>query len=202
MSIRESIVETVEAKVAAVPRVYVVASILVVGMVLGLLIGWRLWRPSAPVIEGPAAAVALPKTGAIAIERDPKAAVPPKVSAAAKELNPKAKLTRAATLTVQPTQVGCAPVTVDLGTVAMPDHTERLVARSDGATITGGIDIPIATAQVVKEMKWAAGASYSPVDRAYGVFIDRDLGPFRLSAELRQSTAQGVTAVFRAGVRF
>lgn len=185
-----------------IPCNYLALSALVLGVVAGLSSGWWLWRPKPAPVETAAAAIQLPKSGAMVIERNPAAAVPPKIVAATKELNRKAKLTRAATITVQPTQPDCDPVEIELGLVKLPDNTSRIVTTSDNATVTGGVDIPVATEQVVKEMKWAAGASFDVRERSYGVFVDRDFGFLRVSAEIRQSKEQGATAIVRAGVRF
>lgn len=181
---------------------YFALAAMVLGITGGLVCGWWLWKPHHAPVEAPAVAVQLPKSGAVAIERKPSASVPPKIAAAANELNRKAKLTRAATITVQPAQADCDPVELELGIVKLPDDTQRVILRSDNATITGGVDIPLATEQVVKELKWAAGASYDPVERTYGVFLDRDLGLLRLSAEVRQSHERGATALVRMGIRF
>lgn len=191
-----------EAEATVNTCLYFALAALVMGITFGLLGGWWLWRPRPTPTEAPAAAVQLTKSGAVAIERKPEAVVPPKIAAAVKELNRKAKLTRAATITVQPTQAGCDAIDIELGVVKLPDDTSRVVVRSDDATVTGGVDIPTAKEQVVKELKWAAGASYDPVERTYGVFIDRDLGPVRLSAELRQYKERGATALVRVGIRF
>lgn len=191
-----------EAEATAHTCLYFALAALVAGLTGGMLVGWKLWHPRPAPVETHAAAVQLPKSGATAIERQPSATPPPKIVAAAKELNRNAKLTRAATITVQPKQAGCDPVDIELGLAKLPDDTSRMMVRSDNATITGGMDIPTATEQVVRELKWAAGASYDVRERSYGVFIDRDFGPLRVSAEIRQSSEQGATAIVRAGLRF
>jgi hypothetical protein len=172
------------------------------GIAVGLILGWWLWHPRQAPIETYAPAVVLSKSDSYVPERNPAAPVPPTIRAAARELNPKAKLTRAATITVQPKDESCKPVDVELGVVTMPDKTQRIIARSDDGEITGGVDIPITPEEIRRELKWAAGASYSPIDRTYGAFIDRDIGPFRLSIEGRQSKEYGATALVRIGVRF
>lgn len=177
---------------------------LVIGFTGGLLVAWQLWHPRPAPIETHASAVQLPKSGAIAIERKPSATPPPKIAAAAKELNRKAKLTRATTLTVQPTQAGCDPLDIDLGLVKLPDNTSRMVVRSDNATVTGGTDMPIITEQVIKEMKWAVGAAYSPDQRTYGAAVDYDFSRVRIGGTLRTlpDRAKGVSSEVRFLIRF
>lgn len=84
----------------------------------------------------------------------------------------------------------------------MPDQTLRLIARAEGASVSGGIDIPIAGARS-SQFRWAAGALYDPIDKRYGAFVDRDLGRLRLGIDLMQDSRQdGLAAVVRVGVRF
>jgi len=42
----------------------------------------------------------------------------------------------------------------------------------------------------------------SPITRGYGVFVDRDLGPFRVGAEVNQSESYGLDFRIKAGLRF
>lgn len=95
----------------------------------------------------------------------------------------------------------CAPVTVDLGLVRMPDRTRRVVATSPDGEILGGVDIPIEDVRMPRALRWSAGITYAPQYREFGAFVDRDLGPLRVGLELQQRR-EGLTAMARAGIRF
>jgi hypothetical protein len=112
-----------------------------------------------------------------------------------------AKLARAAEITLQPKQPNCEPLKLELGTVKLSDGTQRLIARSDQATITGGVDIPIEN-RAEHAQKWAAGALYDPLNDRYGAFVDRDLDRLRFGVDVMQDDRNGVTAIVRAGIRF
>jgi hypothetical protein len=188
----------------------------------GLILGYFLWH-HAPVVEGEAIARDLP-SGAKALQRDPSTPVPPPVARAATELH--GKLERAGSITVQskpivhqappvaaagipaqevshpqPQACSCAPVTVDFGLVRMPDDTRRVVATSQDGEVVGGIDIPVASAQPARVLRWAAGVAYEPRRREYGAFIDRDLGPLRLGVQVERRNGSTATWV-RAGIRW
>ncbi len=183
-------------------------------LLLGLLAGWFLWHPvSKPETSAPEQPL---NSGGIIVRREPEAPIPKPVKRAAKEAG--GKLERSVSVTVQPEMgtvqphVGsadanqgepctCNPVTVGLGLVRMPDRTRRVVATAQGGEILSAIDIPIDPAPYAKSLKWAAGATYDPLHREFGAFVDRDLGPFRLGLELQQRDG-GLAAVVRAGVRF
>jgi hypothetical protein len=193
-------------------------------VLVGLLIGWWLWHPHDAVVEGHAAAIDLPSGGHV-IERVPDAPIPEAVPQAVKELGHGAKLERVISLTVktkplndpftdsvngtafgsvvQPRAPECAPVHIDLGLVRMPDSTHRVIATSDGQ-ILQSVDIPVDSPAVQRQLKWAIGAAYDAVNKRYGGFIDRDLGPFRFGVEILQPAAseRAFTAVAKIGIRF
>lgn len=185
-------------------------------LLLGLLIGWWLWHPKAAPVESAAPAIIL-KGGGQVLQRQPSAPVPQIIKQAVQQL-PGAKLERAAVISVKPklapataaTSPGtiststCAPMDVDLGYVSMPDGTHRIIATSSDGTITGGMDIPTQPTMLPASTKWAAGALYDAVDKRYGGFIDRDVGPFRVGLEVLQPIAgqHSFTAVARIGIRF
>lgn len=104
----------------------------------------------------------------------------------------------------------CPPVTVDMSLVKMPDNTRRVIASSPDGDVVGGLDIPIEPGKPPDEKKWAVGLTASVTSgMGFGVFVDRDMGPFRVGAEVNNiySTNQGVRlggiqAVIKAGIRF
>lgn len=198
------------------------------GFLLALLLGWSIWHVE-PVREGPAFERPLP-SGGIIVRRDPEAPAPADTKRAAREAG--GKLERAVSIKVQPKAApaapatlqdslkveqvsdhspdaenmvcSCAPVTVDLGLVRMPDQTRRVVATSPDGVILDAVDIPIDTAAPARAARWAAGVTvgYTTTGRQeYGAFLDRDLGPLRLGVEVGQREG-GAAVVLRAGVRF
>lgn len=177
------------------------------GLILGLGIGWFLWRPEPPVVEPHAPAIEL-KNGGLVLEREPEARAPILVVDAIKELGRGAELERAVSVTVKPKEkatdeIQCPPVTLDLGIVKMPDETRRVIATSPDGEIIGGLDIPTAPAKSFKQLKWAAGAVYDPQYKDYGAFVDRDIGPFRVGVEVIKSRVDGdLTGLVRVGIRF
>lgn len=179
-------------------------NIAALGMAIGLMLGWWLWHPRAAAIEAAAPAVALPKSQTTVIERKPSEPVPERVKAAVKELGKGAKLERAVKLTVQPTgETDCKKIDLELGIVRMPDETQRVIARSNDGEIVGGVDIPIAAQPLPRNLKWSAGGAYDVAARRYGIYVDRDLGPFRLGADVMRRTEEtGLTAIIRIGIRF
>lgn len=169
-----------------------------VTLALGLVGGWWIrGSGSERIVEVPAAAIQL--SSATVLERQQQR-VPAAILTAAKEVKG-AKLVRAAEISLQPKQPNCEPLKLELGTVRMSDGTQRLIARSDQATITGGVDIPIG-ASTERAPLWAAGALYDPVRARYGAFVDRDLGRLRLGVDVMQDDREGLTAVARVGIRF
>jgi hypothetical protein len=195
-------------------------------LLAGLLLGWWIWHPRA-IFEPAAPAEFLPSGGQV-LERDPGAAAPADVSTAARELG--GTLERSISVTVQPNPMptpapptslpshppgnaedvaapaagcSCAPVTVDLGLVRMPDRTRRVVATSRDGEILGGLDVPIDLAPA-RATRWAAGVTVAFTNtgqRHYGGFVDRDLGPLRLGVEVGQRDG-GAAVSLRAGIRF
>lgn len=194
-------------------------------LLAGFLLAWWIWR-DVPVVEPPAPAVQLP-SGGLVLERAPEAPVP---SAAAEDARAAGgRLDRAISITVQPRPVSlappaampphppgnaeaaaapaptciCEPVTVDLALVRMPDDTMRVTARARGGELLGGIDVPVVSRAPTRVTRWAAGLTVSmdmSQRRAFGVFLDRDVGRLRLGLELSQR--DGGTATARVGWRW
>src|SRR3989304_5657602 len=81
------------------------------------------------------------------------------------------------------------------------ERAVKVGGKSNGE-ILAGVDIPVESARPVSEPKWAAGLTMSPITRGYGVFVDRDLGPFRVGAEVNQSESYGLDFRIKAGLRF
>lgn len=184
------------------PKLIIV--IVVLAIILAFIIGWKLWHKT-PVIET-YATEQHQKDGSVVLERKPDVA-----AKSTHEIPKGGKVERIVKLEVKskPVQVradaqaaDCPPVKVDLSLVRMPDETRRVIASSSTGEVFAGVDIPVESAFIRKEPKWAAGLTVSPINRSYGVFIDRDLGPFRIGAEVNQSDTHGLDFRLRAGLRF
>lgn len=215
------------------------AVILGVGIAVGLGIGWRLWRPTpAPVPTYQPAVQQQDGSQVLEVKPDPAAKPPHQIPHGATvedqvhlvvQPNPPADPVSplpsgsaasaagdgsettagqpGAVVTVRPP---CPPVTVDLSLLRMPDGTRRVVASSPDGKILGAVHVPVEAAKPQpKTLRWAAGGLWNPADRTYGGFLDRDLGPLRLGAEVYQ-VREPVTAggrvswagMLRLGVRF
>jgi len=181
---------------------------------LGLVLGWYFFRPAPPKQEF-YAPPAVQDDGSKVLEKKPQASAKPphKVPEGAKverivKIVVRSKPEKAPAATQEgrgeaetPLKADCPPVKVDLSLVRLPDESRRVIASSPNGEIVGGVDIPVESARVYKELKWAAGVSYNPLDRGFGAFLDRDLGPFRLGAEVNQ-IKDGFDTRVKAGMRF
>ena len=162
-----------------------VTVLFVVGLASGLGLGWKLWKPSAPVVDTYAPPVRN-QDGSLLLERKPETP-----EQAAKEIPtptiPKGgKVERQIEVVVQPTRpaspsqgqetpaVGqnkpnswsepppCPPIRVDIALVLMPDQTRRVVVSSPDGKVVGGVDIPERPEPALpKVLKSAAGLEYS-----------------------------------------
>ena len=175
----------------------------VAGVVLGLLAAWYLWSPDQPPPDTPAPAQEIAPTkaaphGALVLERAPNKNVKPA------PLPPKHKAERVAKATVQSDKrPDCPPLTIDMTLARAPDGSQRVIASSPDGAVIGGMDVPVGPpAGVVRNLPWAAGASYAPEHRGYGGWIDRDMGPFRLGVELNQDREDRLEFRAKLGVRF
>lgn len=176
-----------------------VASVLGIGIVLGLTLGWNLWKPKPPAVERYAREETL-TDGSKVFEKKPQADAKPsheipkgavveriiKVEFLPKEDTLHANGESQGTLRPVP-----LPFTLDMSLVRMEDGTTRVVSHSNDVVITGGTDIP--TVNVAEHTKhvWAAGAVYGATawgDKAVGVFLDRDFAFVRTGVELTKNT--------------
>jgi hypothetical protein len=189
------------------------------GAIAGFLLAWWIWRPVSP-IETAAPAVTLP-SGAVVAERVPDAPLPPVAAEAAREL--RGEVARAGSVTVQPRTPDAAPsetpaagsavpaalclckpdpITLDWTMTTLRDGSSRMSWYTDDGEITGATDIPVSTVSVRRERPWAAGASWTPGKREYGLWATRDVGPFVIGAEVQQRGREGLVGMVRAGIRF
>ena len=198
-------------------------------LILGLLIGYWLYRPALGPVETPASAVRQPDNSLVVERRpDPKPGpAPHTLPAGGREerririiVNPRPVSGPSSTAGSAPTRVIppssngaacppcgadgliCPPVRVDLSLVRMPDQTRRVVASSPDGEVVGGLDVPIERERIRRELRWAAGGTYDPMARTWGGFVERDLGPFRIGFEAHQERPTGAAARVMVGVRW
>lgn len=144
----------------------------------GLGTGYKLYRPGRVAPEGPAFEQKVP--GGKILERDPdrKVAPPPVI--------PKgAKIDRQVQLTVEPTTE--APVDLTLTLLTLKDGSRRAEVTTPNGTILKGVDIPVPNRAAREPLRWAVGGIYGP--NSYGIFVDRDFGPFRTGVEVTRNRA-------------
>lgn len=168
---------------------------------------WWIMRP-VPVIET-AAPEKRQADGSLILERQPTTP-----TAQPKQQTPRrAKVERIASVTVQPDAPSpaagkpCPPVTVDLSLIRERDGGRRILASSPDGQVVGGLDIPVEMNTMPKAKRWAAGLSWSPIEKTYGAWGERDVEiPFvnlaaRIGADVNQASS-GVDARIRVGVAF
>lgn len=168
---------------------------------LGLTAGWWIYRPH--VAPEPPAPEARQSDGSLILRRDASAKPDlPKLPAGS-------RATRHASVTVRPIPLEAAPagcpvcpdVRVDLTTVEQPDGSRRVVAASPDGSVIGGVDIPLEGRSVQTAKKWAAGGYYSPLDKGFGGWVSRDLGPWVIGAQAGVAEKQ-VDVRGYVGIRF
>lgn len=169
--------------------------------VAGLFFGLCFRAEPVHVIEASAPAVRQ-SDGSLILERKPDAS-----AVAPMQIPAAAKVERLAKVTVKPrpvasaaSAVDCAPVSLDLALVKMPDDSRRMIANSPDGEVVAGFDLPVLPTILANPPKWSAGLSYSD-QRKVGAWLDRDIGRAVVGVAVRQSD-RGLRAEARLGWRF
>jgi hypothetical protein len=188
-------------------HIIVGAICLVLGIAIGLGIGWKLYKPEL-IVETPQPEQVLEDLNVVVLQRLPENVAPPipvEIKKGAKKAG--GKLERAASITIQPkpTEEGCEceEVTVDIGVVDTGEG-KRIITHTDDGTILGGTDIPLEPYAKAKEIKWEVGAVV-PLENPEGVggYVSRKVGPFSVGLQAMQPSAEeGWTAMATLGLRF
>jgi hypothetical protein len=98
---------------------------------------------------------------------------------------------------------GATDVRIDWSLIRDDAGGQRVVVSSPDASILGAIDTPIIPALIPAPPRlWAAGVSYDPFNDRPGAWVERDLGPVRVGADLMAGERGGVRALVRVGWRF
>jgi hypothetical protein len=191
---------------------------LVVGLMSGITLEYAILKPK-PTKTEPTASAVRQSDGSLELERNPNSTpvvphVLPKGSTLEREVQVMIKLGRVTPPTTQsdsspkgiaPEAAPCPDVHMDLSLVRMPDSTERVIVSSPDGDVVGGLDMPVDIARQARDLKWTVGGTWNPAGKTIGFFVDRDLGPFRVGAEVFQVRGmQGITwaGQIKAGVRF
>lgn len=176
------------------------ALILAAGFVLGAWLTWWQFRPLT-VIESAAPAVRQ-VDGSLVAERSPGAIpVIAAVPAGTKPVRTAEIRVKAKPAAGSGAGCSCDPVTVNTTLVRERDGAQRLVVSSPDGEVVGAVDSPLEPLQIQRPAPWAAGATYGTGERA-GMFLDRDVGPFRVGAEVDQTGGDDWQARVRVGWRF
>lgn len=190
----------------------------IASMILGILIGmgaaWQMWKPKPPIVETYAPEV-IQKDGSKELARHPMT-----LKEAAKVVKipvvpDGAVVERVESLTITSPSLPVSPgeiappsrvTKLTLSLIRTPNGMRRVVAASPDGVVEG-LDIPIEPDKPApKSLKNAAGGSYYPGDRTYGLWVSRDIGPLVVGAEVfQQRPALGsptLAGVLRVGIRF
>lgn len=183
---------------------------LVIGIAIGLALGWKLYRPTQ-IIETAQPEQVLEDLNIVVLQRLPENVAPPipkTVKQAAKKIG--GKLERAGGITVKPeptpespAECECEEVKIDFGLVDTGDG-KRVVATAEGGKIIGGYDIPLEPYTAVKALKWEVGAVV-PVENPEGIgaYVSRKVGPFSVGIQAAKPfKEEGYTAMATIGIRF
>lgn len=175
------------------------ALLLAAGFVLGALLTWWQFRPLT-VIETAAPAVRQ-VDGSLVAERAPgvipvAAAVP----TGTKPLRTAEIRVKAKPVAGSGAGCSCDPVTVNT-TLVRESGGQRLVVSSPDGEVVSAVDSPLEPLQIQRQTLWAVGATYGTGARS-GMFLDRDVGPFRVGAEVDQAGGGDWQARVRLGWRF
>ena len=192
-------------------HIIVGAICLIVGIAIGLGIGWKLYKPTE-ILETAQPEQVLEDLNVVVLQRLPENVAPPvpkEIKKAAKKVG--GKLERAATVVIQPVPTPespadceCEEVKVDLGLVDTGEGKRILATTDGGAKIVASYDIPLEPYTVAKETKWEVGLVV-PVENYEGTggYVARKVGPFSVGLQAMQPSAEeGWTAMATVGIRF
>ena len=175
------------------------AFLLLVVAALAGTVGYTLGAANAPVQEVVRYAPAVRQQDASLIaERVPDPDPPPPPHRLPEG---SAEVRRVAT-TARPHE-GVTDVRIDWSLIRDDAGGQRVVVSSPDAAILGAIDTPIIPALIPAPPRlWAAGVSYDPFHDRPGAWVERDLGPIRVGADVLAAEHGGVRALVRVGWRF
>lgn len=195
-----------------------VAGVAIAGMIVGLLLGWKLWGgdPKPRPVET-YAKKETQKDGSIIAERKPgalqPAAIIPKGAVVERVVQVKVKSATPTADTGTPgsgeLSATAGATTLDLALVQLEDGTHRAILSSPYGTIQEAVDSPLSTEAPMKARVWALGGVFGRGEggsTVKGLFVERDLGPVRVGADVlrRSHPIQGPSweGLVRVGLRW
>lgn len=170
------------------------------GLLMGAFLGWHLHPPPPAVAEDlrPVAA-RRQQDGSFVVARGAVPATPPPPPHA---LPRGAREERRIAVTVQPRRDGCPPVSLDLSLLQV-DGGRRVLASSPDGEVTQALDLPLEAAFVPPPPRhWAAGASLDVHGERPGLWLERDLGRFRVGVDLLMDEGGALQGRARLGFSF
>lgn len=179
---------------------------------LGLGLGWKIWKPLPRVVETATPAIRQ-EDHSLMLGREPDAKAKPKQILPAGT----AAVERVGWATIQPHAAIplisdpspglpgriaplCPPVTLDWTLTRMKDGTRRMVVSSPDGTVTQGVDIPAESAAPPRVLSRATGLSVYP-KACYGIWHEQDFGFARVGAEVRQERGPDLRKTWDGGLR-
>lgn len=151
------------------------------GLLIGGYIGWLLHPESPLQREDTSPAVAVRQNDGSLVAQRVAASKP---SAAPHALPKGSREQRRIAVTVQPRREDCPPLRLDLSVVEQ-DSGRRVIASSPDGTVLDALDLPLLADYVsTPRRRWSTGASLDLDRTRPGLWLDHDLGRFRIGAEL------------------
>lgn len=93
----------------------------------------------------------------------------------------------------------CDPPALDVNLSLVRDGDgRRVIASSPEGKVLSALDVPIEAGLFPEPHPWSAGISVGQ-DKSPGVWVERDLGRFRVGAELYRSSTDGLQGRARVG---
>ncbi len=176
----------------------VVLLIALLSFLAGGIIGWLAHDGpvTAPEDTRPAPARRQPDGSLLARRAAPPSSPPPHA------LPRGSRERRRIAVTAQPAREDSPPLTLDLSLVEM-DGGQRIVASSPHGEVLAALDMPIVPADLPAPPRgWAAGASVDLQRQHPGLWLDRDLGRFRVGVDLVMEEHGALQGRARLGFRF
>lgn len=183
---------------------YALLVVLIIGVALGLTVGWKLWSPKPPIQEVSAPGV-IQSDGSHILPKQPDADAKP-----AHQVPKGSVVERVVYVEVQPKPVPKPPdsepvpghevppvlwtppkVRLDLTLIRNPDGTRRVIASSPDGEVVGGMDVPVEAAPAPpKVLRSALGLRYAvnPWGNTKSLVGHRDFGWLRVGAEVGKVT--------------
>ena len=194
----------------------------IVGVIAGIVIGWGLWKPKPMKPETYAPAIRQ-EDGSLVAERKPMMPEQVKIT---HTLPKGATSERTGDVVFRPfgevkaqtngerhqgeaeSLPAIPEFKIDWTLAKTKDDGRRMIFSSKDGEIISATDIPIDTPEKPRRLTWAAGGSWNPVDRTFGGWIQRDIGPFVVGAhvfQVRQTIStdrEKWSGQITAGIRF